>query len=91
MTAAALLISSAFSTSAMADHHFEADAAHAPAAVDALFLRPAGFVGLVLGTGLFLAATPFVLITRPHEIGKPFEELVARPARFLWKDPIGGH
>lgn len=95
--AAALLLSSVFATSAIADTHdthsaqIEADAANAPAALDGLLLRPAGFVGLVLGTGLFLAVTPIVLITRPHEIAKPFEALVARPARFLWQDPLGGH
>ena len=90
--AAALLLSSAFSTSAIADTHMmEPDSVHAPAALDSLVLRPAGLVGLVLGAGLFLAITPIVLITRPHEIGKPFDELVASPARYLWKDPLGGH
>lgn len=67
------------------------DAANAPVAVDVLILRPAGFLGLVVGTGLFLLLTPIVLITRPHEIGIPFKELVVRPAKFLWVDPIGGH
>ena len=54
-------------------------------------LRPAGFVSLVVGTGLFIATSPIVLITRPHEIGKPFKSLVVRPAKYLWVDPIGGH
>ena len=90
-TAAVLLLSSAFSTSAMAQTRTQDEAAHAPAVVDGLLLRPAGFISLVVGTGLFLAVTPIVLITRPHEIGKPFNELVVRPARFLWVDPLGGH
>jgi hypothetical protein len=32
-----------------------------------------------------------VLITRPHEIGIPFNDLVVRPAKYLWVDPLGGH
>ncbi|MFK7894866.1 MAG: hypothetical protein AB8G23_03460 [Myxococcota bacterium] len=89
--AAVLLLSTAFTTTAMAQTRTQDEAAHAPAVVDVLLLRPAGFVSLVVGTGLFLALTPIVLVTRPHEIAKPFNELVARPARFLWKDPLGGH
>jgi hypothetical protein len=56
-----------------------------------MLLRPAGFVGLVVGTGLFVATLPIVLITRPHEVGTPFRELVAGPARYVWVDPLGGH
>jgi hypothetical protein len=89
--AAMLLFSTVFSTSAMAQMRTQNDAANAPAAVDVLLLRPMGFVSLIVGTGLFLALSPIVLITRPHEIGIPFKELVVRPAKFLWVDPIGGH
>jgi hypothetical protein len=32
-----------------------------------------------------------VLITRPHEIGRPFKQLVVRPAKYIWADPLGGH
>ena len=59
--------------------------------VDLLLLRPIGFVTLVGGTALFLVSLPFVLITRPHEIGKPFKTLVAGPARYVWMDPLGSH
>ncbi len=89
--AAILLFSTVFSTTGMAQMRTQDDAANAPVAVDVLILRPAGFLGLVVGTGLFLLLTPIVLITRPHEIGIPFKELVVRPAKFLWVDPIGGH
>jgi hypothetical protein len=65
--------------------------ANAPAVVDVLILRPAGFVSLVVGTALFLISAPIVLISRPHEIGSPFKQLVIRPAKFIWVDPIGGH
>jgi hypothetical protein len=88
---AALLLSTAFSTSAMAQTRSQGDAANAPAAVDVLLLRPVGFVSLILGTGLFLVTAPIVLVTRPHEIGTPFKELVVRPAKYLWADPLGGH
>jgi len=59
--------------------------------VDVLVLRPIAFVTLVGGTALFIASVPFVAITRPHEIGKPFDALVAEPARYIWMDPLGTH
>ncbi len=90
-TAAVLLFSTVFSTSAMARREYQTDSANASATVDVLLLRPAGFVSLIVGTGLFLVLSPIVLITRPHEIGIPFKELVVRPAKYLWVDPLGGH
>jgi hypothetical protein len=80
-----------FSTTATAGTVSQSDAANATPVVDVMLLRPAGFVSLVVGTGLFIATSPIVLITRPHEIGKPFKSLVVRPAKYLWVDPIGGH
>ena len=56
-----------------------------------MLLRPVGFVSLVVGAGIFLLISPIILVTRPHEIGKPFDDLVGRPARYLWRDPLGGH
>ena len=91
VTAAMLLFSTVFSTSAMAQTRSQNDAANASATVDVMLLRPAGFLSLVVGTGLFLVLSPIVLITRPHEIGIPFKELVVRPAKYLWVDPLGGH
>jgi hypothetical protein len=87
IASAALLLS----TTSTAQTIAQGDAANAPVAVDVMLLRPAGFVGLVLGTGFFLVTTPLVLITRPHEIGTPFDALVVKPAKFLWRDPLGGH
>jgi hypothetical protein len=43
------------------------------------------------GICLFVVTTPITLITRPHEIGTPFKELVVRPAKYVWADPIGQH
>ena len=88
---AALLFSTVISTTVQAQTRSQGDAANAPAAVDVLLLRPAGFVSLVVGTGLFLVLAPIVLITRPHEIGTPFKQLIVRPAKYLWVDPLGGH
>lgn len=67
------------------------EAANAPLGVDILVLRPVGFVTLALGAGLFVVSAPFTLVTRPHEIGKPFKHFVVRPAKYLWADPLGGH
>jgi putative copper export protein len=91
VTTAALLFSTVLSTSTMATTRTQTDAANAPAAVDVLLLRPAGFISLVVGFALFVVMSPIVLITRPHEIGTPFKELVVRPAKYLWVDPLGGH
>jgi len=88
---AALLLSAAASTPALAQARAQGDAANASPVVDVMLLRPAGFVSLVVGVGLMVLLTPLVLITRPQEINKPFEQLVAKPARFLWVDPIGSH
>ncbi len=91
LLAATLMLSTALASSAPAGTVSQSDAANASPAVDALVLRPAGFVSLVVGTALFVATSPFVLLTRPHEIGKPFDQLVLGPARYLWVDPLGGH
>ncbi len=80
-----------FSTTATAGTVSQGDAANATPVVDVMLLRPAGFVSLVVGTGIFVAISPIVLVTRPHEMGKPFKSLVVRPAKYLWVDPLGGH
>lgn len=88
---AALLLSTVATTPSFAQTRAQEDAANASPVVDVMLLRPVGFLSLVVGVGLMAALTPIVLITRPHEINKPFEQLVIKPARFLWVDPIGGH
>jgi hypothetical protein len=88
---AAVFVSMAASAPALAQSRAQGDAANASPVLDVMLLRPAGFVSLVVGVGLMVALTPLVLITRPQEINKPFEQLVVKPARFLWVDPIGGH
>ena len=92
LIAATLLFSITITSTATAEYTVDqGDTANAPAVVDVLILRPAGFVSLVVGTALFLVSAPIVLISRPHEIGSPFKQLVIRPAKYIWVDPIGGH
>lgn len=88
---AALLLSTLATNPSIAQTRAQGDAANASPVLDVMLLRPVGFVSLVVGVGLMAALTPIILITRPHEINKPFEQLVVKPARFLWVDPIGGH
>jgi hypothetical protein len=88
---AALLLSTMATAPALAQTRSKEDAANASPVLDVMLLRPVGFVSFVVGVGLMVALTPIVLLTRPQEINKPFEQLVVKPARFLWVDPIGGH
>ena len=89
--AATLMFQAAFASTATANTVTQGDAANASPVVDVILLRPAGFVSLVVGSGLFLVTAPIVLVTRPHEIDKPFKQLVVRPAKYVWVDPLGGH
>lgn len=59
--------------------------------VDALVLRPVTFVTLVTGSVFFVAMSPFMLLSRPQDIGKPFDALVVQPAKYIWVDPLGTH
>ncbi len=60
--------------------------------LDLLLLRPLGLVTFLAGSVLFIVPVlPLVVITRPTDIGKPFEALVIRPARYVWVDPLGAH
>ena len=38
-----------------------------------------------------LTVAPVMLVTRPQDLGTPFELLVSRPARFVFADPLGSH
>ena len=91
LTAATLMFTMTLSQTAVAGDVSQGDAANSSPVVDVMILRPAGFLSLVVGTGLFLVTSPIVLVTRPHEIDKPFRQLVMRPAKYIWVDPLGGH
>ena len=62
-----------------------------PVLFDALFLRPVGLV--VTGIGVAFAPLPMAIaaVTRPTDMLKPFKELVIRPARYTFVDPLGMH
>ena len=58
---------------------------------DLLVLRPVGLFGFAAVFTLFVLTAPIMLITRPREIGLPFERLVVGPANYVWNDPLGQH
>ena len=89
--AAVLMFSTACSSTALGQTRSQGDVANAPAVIGVMLRRPAGFISLVIGTVLFVGLAPIVLVTRPHEIGTPFEPLIVRPAKYIWVGPLGGH
>jgi hypothetical protein len=89
--AAVLMFSTVCSSTALGQTRSQGDVANAPAVIDVMLLRPAGFISLVIGTVLFVGLAPIVLVTRPHEIGTQFKQLIVRPAKYIWVDPLGGH
>lgn len=91
LLAATLMFTTSFASTVSANDVSQGDAANASPVLDALVLRPAGLVSLVVGTGLFLVTLPITAITRPTDIDKPFKQLVVRPAKYVWVDPLGGH
>lgn len=66
--------------------------ASVPLLIDAMFLRPIGLAVTALGTALFVVpVAPIVALTRPTDLGKPFQLLVVAPARYTFVDPLGLH
>jgi len=69
-----------------------ADDATSPAVFDLLILRPIGIVGAAVSAALFIVpVAPLTLITRPSDIGKPFDKLVVQPGRYVLVDKLGEH
>jgi hypothetical protein len=62
-----------------------------PVVIDAVFLRPVGLGVLVVGTVAYGLMAPLMAITRPTDMGKPFQQLVVAPARYTFVDPLGMH
>ena len=58
---------------------------------DLLLLRPLGMLALAGGVSLFIPAAAVTLMTRPHEIDKPFGFLIVAPAHYVWADGLGKH
>jgi len=63
------------------------DGSTAAIIVDALFLRPAGFVATVLGTVAFVVTLPFSAPTRSAD--NAAQKLVVEPAKFTFARPLG--
>jgi len=62
-----------------------------PVVLDALIMRPLGFVVMCGGFVAYVIGAPIMAITRPTDMGKPFKSLVALPARYVFVDPLGHH
>lgn len=70
----------------------EANNMTSPVMVDLLLLRPIGLVTMFVSTIFFvIPVAPITLLTRPSELSKPFDIMVAEPARFVWTHPLGSH
>ena len=54
---------------------------------DVLVLRPLGFTGFALGTGLFLISLPLTAIT--GSVGTTKDKLVDYPAYYTFRRPVG--
>jgi hypothetical protein len=89
LTACVMLL--AAGSNAAADQVNEVQNGSSPVVFDVLILRPLGFATLGIGTGLFVASVPILLITRPQQIGLSAEYLLGKPAKYLWVDDLGGH
>ena len=91
LVATALLIGPVGSAAAFEDEGLEATKKDTPIVLDALILRPVGIVVTAVGAALFVPAAAVVGATRPVDIGKPFQMLVANPFRYTFIDPLGQH
>jgi len=54
---------------------------------DLFLVRPAGLVGIVFGTGVFILSLPFSAMAGNNE--EAFQRLMADPARYTFKRPLG--
>jgi hypothetical protein len=73
------------------DQGLEATKKDTPILLDAFILRPVGLALTAIGTVLFVPAAAVVGATRPTDVGKPFQMLVANPFRYTFLDPLGQH
>jgi len=93
LVATALLIGPVGSAAAATfdDEGLEASKKDTPVLLDAFILRPVGLALTAVGTALFVPAAAVVGATRPTDVGKPFQMLVANPFRYTFMDPLGQH
>jgi hypothetical protein len=62
-----------------------------PPSVDLFIMRPLGLAMLGVSCALFVPAAALTMLVRHEEIGVPYEHMVAKPARFVFVDPLGSH
>lgn len=67
------------------------DAEFADPMVDVLLLRPVGLIGLAMSAVLWVPAQTMTMMVNPTEWKLPVDHLLAKPARFVFVDPIGSH
>ena len=91
LAATVVLLAGAAPALAYTDEGLEATRKETPWLLDAFVLRPVGLLMLLGGTVAFVPAGAMVGLTRPTDIGKPFERLVAVPFRYTFMDPLGEH
>ncbi|MEQ1440668.1 hypothetical protein AAG565_15020 [Fontimonas sp. SYSU GA230001] len=86
--AAALLVAASAASAQVAGDSVD----EAPSAVamtfDLLIVRPLSFVGLVAGTGLFVASLPLALIQFEAPVN-PAKKFVVEPAKYTFTRPLG--
>ena len=91
LAATAVLLGSAAPALAYTDEGLAATRKETPWLLDALVFRPVGLLLTIGGAVAFGPAGAIVGLTRPTDIGKPFEQLVANPFRYTFMDPLGEH
>jgi len=94
LAALALLAMPAASLAGVTDdlHHTSAhESEMAPPMLDALILRPLGLVSLAFGAVLWVPAQAMTLLTRPTDASEPTKQLILRPVKYTFVDPIGSH
>jgi hypothetical protein len=92
LAALALVALVAAPASAVTESNIDhAGSSHAPPMMDVLVLRPVGLIGLGLSAVLWVPAQLMTLAINPSEWKVPVHHLLAKPARYVFVDPIGSH
>lgn len=82
---AAPLSSGAFAQNSVNDQ--DEQAATEEMVFDALVVRPVGIVGTIFGCGVFVVSLPFSMLA--DNVSTTFDTLVAKPAKYTFKRPLG--
>lgn len=88
---AAIVVGAASPALAFRDEGVTAREKRVPVVFDAMLLRPLGLMLTAGGAVVALLPTAFVAVTRPTDIVKPLDVLVAAPFRYTFMDPLGEH